>query len=76
MVALGTGIRLALRPEWVDGVKLQMICGLGPVGKKMAIPHAIKQMREGVMIEWKEEQRLLKTGEPNQLLLERQEWSK
>ena len=51
MAALGTGIRLALRPEWVDGMRLQMVCGLGPVEKKMAIPHAIKQLREGIMIE-------------------------
>ena len=60
----------------MDGVKLQMICGLGPVEKKMAIQHAIKQLREGVVIEWKGEQRLLKTGEPALLLEERQEWSK
>ena len=76
MVALNTGIRLALRPEWVDGVKLQMICGLGPVEKKMAIQHAIKQLRQGVMIEWKSEQRMLKTEEPALLLVEKQEWSK
>ena len=29
MAKLGDGIRLMLRPEWVDGVKLQMIWGLG-----------------------------------------------
>ena len=60
----------------MDGVKLQMICGLGPVEKKMAIQHAIKQLREGVMFEWKGEQRMLKTGEPALLLEEKQEWSK
>ena len=53
-----------------------MICGLGPVEKRMAIQHAIKQLREGVMIEWKSEQRMLKTGEPALLLEEKQEWSK
>ena len=76
MAKLGIGIKLMLRPEWVDGVKLQMICGLGPVEKKMAIPHAIKQLREGVNIEWKGEQRLLKTGKTDLLLVEKQEWSK
>ena len=65
-----------LKPEYVDGEKLQMICGLGPVVKKTAIQQAIKQLREGVVIEWKGEQRLLKTGEPALLLEERQEWSK
>ena len=49
------GIKLMLRPEWVDGVKLQMICGLGPVAKRMAIPLAIKQLREGIGIEWQGE---------------------
>ena len=76
MAALGTGIRLMLRSEWVDGVRLQMICGLGPVEKKKAIQHAIKQLREGVRIEWKGEQRLLRTGKTDLLLVERQEWSK
>ena len=76
MAKLGTRIRLMLRPEWVDGVKLQMICGLGPVEKKKAIQHAIKQLREGVYIEWKGEQRLLKTGRTDLLLVEKQEWSK
>ena len=55
MEALGTSIKLMLRPEWVDGVKLQMVCGLGPVEKRMAIPHAIRQLREGIRIEWKGE---------------------
>jgi len=27
MAALGTGIKLMLKPGWVDGEKLQMICG-------------------------------------------------
>ena len=76
MAALGTGIRLVLRPEYVNGEKLQMICGLGPVNKKMAIQHAIKQLREGVMIEWKNEQRMLKTGDPALVLEQKQEWSK
>ena len=76
MAALGTGIRLVLRPEYVNGEKLQMICGLGKVEDKTAIQVAIKQLREGVMIEWKNEQRMLKTGDPALLLEQKQEWSK
>ena len=41
MAKLETGIKLMLRPEWMDEVKLQMVCGLGPVEKK----HVITQMQ-------------------------------
>ena len=76
MAALGTGIKLMLRPKWVDVVELQMTCGLGPVGEKQVVTHAIKQLREGVSIEWKGEQRVLKTGKADLLLVEGEQWSK
>ena len=40
MAGLGTSIRLMLRPEWVDGVKLQMICGLIVVHRNY-LSHAV-----------------------------------
>ena len=61
MAKLGGDFRLMLRPEWVDGVKLQMIWGLGPTSTKVTLAMT-KQLVYGASIEWEGEQRLLQTG--------------
>ena len=69
-------VRLMLRPEWVDGVKLQMIWGLG-VKSAPVLKSKIRSLAEGgVYIEWKGEQRLLQTGKTDLLLAEKEEWVK
>ena len=73
---MGGGVRLMLRPEWVDGVELQMIWGLGPENA-LVIKAANKKLADsGVSIEWKGEQRLLQTGKANLLLVEEEKWDK
>ena len=77
MAGLGHDIRLMLRPEWVDGVKLQMIWGLAPK-PKVVLAH-IKSLIWGGNVEWKGEQRLLQTGKTDLLLgsqTEKEKWGK
>ena len=76
MAKLGDGIKLMLRPEWVDGVKLQMICGMGVKSTLVMKSKIMTLMDGGVYIEWKGEQRLLQTGKTDLLLVEKEKWSK
>ena len=55
------GIRLQLRPEWVDGKKLQMTCGVAPSHKLRPATQVAGKLPFGVTIEWQGEQRLLQT---------------
>ena len=59
------GIKLQLRPEWVEGEKLQMICGVAPAHKPKLTTQVSGKLPFGVPIEWKGEQRLLQTGKPD-----------
>ena len=70
------GIKLMLRPEWVDGVKLQAICGLGARTAQMMLSAIKKLANTGYSIEWKGEQRLVKTGKSDLLLVEKESWSR
>ena len=65
------GIKLQLRPEWVDGEKLQMICGVTPADQPRLTTQVAGKLPFGVAIEWKGEQRLLQTGKPDLLLSEK-----
>ena len=67
-------MKLQLRPEWDNGEKLQMICGVAPAHKPMLAQQVAGKLPFGVSIEWKGEQRLLQTGKPDLLLSEKEQW--
>ena len=68
------GIKLQLRPEWVEGEKLQMIWGVAPADKPRLTTQVADKLPYGVTIEWKREQRLLQTGKPDLLVTEKEKW--
>jgi hypothetical protein len=68
------GIKLQLRPEWVDGEKLQMIWGVAPIDRPRLTTQVANKLPYGLSIEWKKEQRLLQTGKPNLLVTEKEKW--
>ena len=68
------GIKLQLRPEWVEGEKLQMIWGVAPADKPRLTTQVANKLPYGVNIEWKGEQRLLQTGKPDLLVTEKEKW--
>ena len=70
------GIKLQLRQEWVNGVKLQMIWGVSPPGMTRQAEMVAQKLPYGVHIEWLGEQRLLQTGKPDLLIAEKGQWSK
>ena len=45
------GIKLQLGPEWVDGEKLQMICGVAPAHKPRLAQQVAGKLPFGVSIE-------------------------
>ena len=61
-----------MRPVWVDGVKLQMIWGLGAKTAQVMRSAIKKLANTGYSIEWKGEQRLVTTGKSNLLLAEKE----
>ena len=65
---------MQLRPEWDNGEKLQMICGVAPAHKPMLAQQVAGKLPFGVSIEWKGEQRLLQTGKPDLLKSEKEQW--
>ena len=69
------GIRMMLRPEWVDGVELQMIWGLGAKTAQVMLSAIQKLANTGYSNEWKGEQSLAKTGKSDLLLAEKESWS-
>ena len=70
------GIRLQLRQEWVDGARLQQICGVSPPGMRKQAEQVAGKLVYGVEIEWNGEQRKLSTGMPDQLVQERLQFSR
>ena len=70
------GIKLQLRQEWVNGVKLQMIWGVSPPLMTRQAEMVAQKLPYGVHIEWLGEQRLLQTGKPDLLIAEKGQWSK
>ena len=68
------GIMLQSRPAWVDGEKLQMICGVTPADKPRLAQQVAGKLPFGVSIEWEGGQRLLQTGKPDLLLSEKDQW--
>jgi hypothetical protein len=68
------GIKLQLRPEWVEGEKLQMIWGVAPADRPRLTSQVANKLPYGVGIEWKGEQRLLQTGKPDLLVAEKEQW--
>lgn len=70
------GIKMMLRPEWIDGVKLQMIWGLGAKTAQVMRCAIEKLANTGYSIEWKGEQRMMKTGKSDLLLMEKENWSR
>ena len=68
------GIKLQLRPEWVEGEKLQMIWGVAPADRPRLTSQVAYKLPYGVEIEWKGEQRLLQTGKPDLLVAEKEQW--
>ena len=47
------GIRLPLRPEWVDGEKLQMTCGVALADQPRLTTQVAGKLPFGASIEWK-----------------------
>ena len=70
------GIKMQLRQEWVNGVKLQMIWGVSPSGMRRQAEQVAGKLPFGVYIEWLGEQRLLQTGKPDLLIAEKGQWGK
>ena len=70
------GIRLQLRQEWVDGARLQQICGVSPPDMRKQAEQVAGKLVYGVEIEWHGEQRKLSTGMPDQLVQERLQFSR
>jgi hypothetical protein len=63
-----------LRPEWVDGERLLIICGVAPADKPRSASQVAWKLPFGVSIEWKAERRLLQIGKPDLLLSEKDQW--
>ena len=70
------GIKLQLRQEWLDGVRLQKVCGVSPPGMGRQTEMVAHKLPYGVHIEWQGEQRLLETGKPDLLVEEKGQWSR
>ena len=63
-----------MRPEWVEGEKLQMICGVARADRPRLTTQVTNKLPYGVPIQWKGEQRLPQLGKPNLLVLEKEQW--
>ena len=70
------GMKLQLRQEWVDGVRLQQICGVSPPGMGLQAEQVAGKLVYGVNIEWQGEQRPLATGKPDELVVEKGQFSR